>query len=195
MHTLKNGLAVTIFFALSGFLITYLLLVEKKQGEIKIEKFYLRRIFRIWPIYYLYLFISIVLSFIYWQNLLNISSLFYFFLLANIPPIFFNSLPLLSHYWSLGVEEQFYLFWPHVLKNVKFSSLYIIIFSFILIFNILKYLIYHHSVNINIDKLYIFISSFRIDCMAIGGLGALFLYFKNLIILKIIYNKFVQLVS
>src|SRR5258706_3521834 len=41
---------------------------------------------------------------------------FYIFLAANIPAILANSLPLLGHYWSLGVEEQFYLFFPHIAK-------------------------------------------------------------------------------
>ena len=53
----KNG--VYIFFVLSGFLITYLLLVEKKiNTRINIRKFYFRRILRIWPLYYLIILIS-----------------------------------------------------------------------------------------------------------------------------------------
>src|SRR4051812_16240676 len=52
--TLLAGFGVSIFFALSGFLITYLLLEEKRQKEINIKNFYIRRILRIWPLYYLY---------------------------------------------------------------------------------------------------------------------------------------------
>ena len=44
--------AVTIFFTLSGFLITYLLFLEKEKKEINVKKFYLRRILRIWPLYF-----------------------------------------------------------------------------------------------------------------------------------------------
>ena len=54
-----GGLAqygVTIFFTLSGFLITYLLFKEKEQTAISIRKFYIRRILRIWPLYFAYLF-------------------------------------------------------------------------------------------------------------------------------------------
>src|ERR1044071_5481753 len=52
-----GGLGVYFFFVLSGFLITYLLLSEKNMtGHISIKKFYFRRIFRIWPIYYLLVF-------------------------------------------------------------------------------------------------------------------------------------------
>ena len=50
---------VTLFFVLSGFLITYLLLQEKKQTQtIQIKNFYIRRILRIWPLYYLAVFLS-----------------------------------------------------------------------------------------------------------------------------------------
>src|SRR5574337_816257 len=52
-----GALGVTIFFVLSGFLITYLLLCERKEfNTINIRDFYLRRILRIWPLYYLILF-------------------------------------------------------------------------------------------------------------------------------------------
>ena len=53
------GDGVTIFFALSGFLITFLFLKEKENGSISIKKFYVRRILRIWPLYYLFFFIPI----------------------------------------------------------------------------------------------------------------------------------------
>ena len=54
--------AVVMFFVLSGFLITFLLLVEKKDtGRISFRKFYARRILRIWPVYYLVLFVGMAL--------------------------------------------------------------------------------------------------------------------------------------
>ena len=52
---------VTMFFVLSGFLITFLLLKEKKQSnKISIKKFYIRRILRIWPLYYFYFFLILI---------------------------------------------------------------------------------------------------------------------------------------
>ena len=55
-----GSLGVTLFFVLSGFLITYLLLTEKQdKGTINVKKFYLRRVFRIWPLYYLIIIIPI----------------------------------------------------------------------------------------------------------------------------------------
>src|ERR1041385_5542478 len=54
-----GGLGVYFFFVLSGFLITYLLLAEKeKEGKISVRNFYMRRIFRIWPVYYLLVFLT-----------------------------------------------------------------------------------------------------------------------------------------
>jgi peptidoglycan/LPS O-acetylase OafA/YrhL len=56
---LMSKIGVTLFFALSGFLITYLLLVEQKElGKINIRAFYIRRILRIWPLYYLIIFLA-----------------------------------------------------------------------------------------------------------------------------------------
>lgn len=55
----NGGIAVSFFFVLSGFLISYLLLKEVKQtGDISIKKFYVRRILRIWPLYFLLVFIG-----------------------------------------------------------------------------------------------------------------------------------------
>src|SRR5574342_632830 len=54
------GFGVRIFFAISGFLITFLLQKDKEIQPIKIKNFYLRRILRIWPLYYLYLAIAVL---------------------------------------------------------------------------------------------------------------------------------------
>ena len=63
MNTISSGgLGVSIFFVLSGFLITYLLLAEKKQfGKIDLKKFYIRRILRIWPLYYLVVIFGMII--------------------------------------------------------------------------------------------------------------------------------------
>lgn len=113
-----NGLVgVTMFFVLSGFLITYRLFLEAPKGLINIKHFYLRRVFRIFPLYYSYLAICILITYFIRPDLMNLPVLpFYLFLFPNLPWIFSVGLPNLHHYWSLGVEEQFYLFWPLIFK-------------------------------------------------------------------------------
>lgn len=71
--------AVTIFFVLSGFLITYLTIHEKQKiGNLNIRKFYIRRILRIWPLYYLYLIIIIAIILIFRLPEKNMDQLPYF---------------------------------------------------------------------------------------------------------------------
>src|SRR5690554_4577142 len=58
----NGGVAVTFFFVLSGFLITYLLLKEKQATQnVSIKKFYFKRVLRIWPLYFLLVFIGLFL--------------------------------------------------------------------------------------------------------------------------------------
>ena len=185
------GFGVTIFFSISGFLITYLLIKEKDNSQIKIKHFYIRRIFRIWPLYYAYLILAVLVSLIYFSNSIQFNVFFYFFMLANIPSILNYSIPLLSHYWSLAIEEQFYIFWPYIIsksKNlIKSINLFILIFILIKLFFWILYKKWGYA------TLYIFISAARFDCMAIGALGACFYYHK--IAFKFIFNRIVQIIS
>ena len=168
------GFGVTIFFALSGFLITYLLWLEREISPININKFYMRRILRIWPLYYFYIGLSVIVL-LGFSEVVNWGSMpFYIFFGANIPWILGESIPLISHYWSLGVEEQFYLFWPWVNK-VK-TNLIIKITVFIIILPVLiKSLLHFISPNSIIE---LAINETRIHCMLVGALAAM-LYLKK----------------
>ncbi|MDG2334983.1 MAG: acyltransferase [Myxococcota bacterium] len=118
---------VVCFFTLSGFLITYLLLVERDRiGTIRVRKFYLRRILRIWPLYYLVVllgFLALPLAssiLVHPQaqlsgNFLERLPLFIFFL-PNLAWIVYGIIPFAGPLWSVGVEEQFYLLWPILLR-------------------------------------------------------------------------------
>jgi peptidoglycan/LPS O-acetylase OafA/YrhL len=113
--TFAGDTGVEIFFVLSGFLITSLLLKEKvKTGSISLKMFYFRRFLRILPLAYLYILVVIILNYYYSLNI----SLKSFFSAS----FFFQNIPKLSsynwyvqHYWSLSVEEQFYLTFPFLL--------------------------------------------------------------------------------
>ena len=187
---LLGSYGVTIFFVLSGFLITYLLILEKEKGSIDIKKFYMRRILRIWPLYYLYFFICLgVIA--YMIKIPEISTLFfYMFFLANIPFIFAFTLPFLEHFWSIGVEEQFYIFWPWLVKKTK--NFYWIVFALIVILNIIRYFLWWRY---PFSESALFSIVNRFDCMMVGGLGAVLFYEKNSVFMNLFDNKISQLVS
>ena len=124
MLTRSGHLGVNFFFVLSGFLITYLLMDEKrKTQQISVGKFYLRRVLRIWPLYYLILAICFLLFPIV-RNAFGDhpepekgNPFLYIAFLSNFDNIYNGTqLPALWSMWSISVEEQFYLFWPLVIK-------------------------------------------------------------------------------
>ena len=107
-----GNLGVRVFFVISGFLITSLLLKERQRtGAIDIGQFYLRRSFRIMPAYWVFLAIIALLIPFGWVRASY----------AQLPPalLYFSNYKFimgsLGHTWSLSVEEQFYLLWPGAL--------------------------------------------------------------------------------
>ena len=110
----SGALGVTMFFVLSGFLITWLLLAEHDDtGTVSLRHFYIRRSLRIFPAFYAYAALVIGLAIatsreIDWPH--TISSLLY---VSNYYVAMNGEVATpLSHSWSLGIEEQFYLLWP-----------------------------------------------------------------------------------
>ncbi|MCX6276429.1 MAG: acyltransferase [Bacteroidetes bacterium] len=119
-----NG--VSLFFVLSGFLITYLLLVEnEKSGTVHVKNFYIRRVLRIWPLYYLVIFVSLFLvpaiagSFeifrdgTYYYSIIqhspdhfSLKLILFLFILPNFVMLMgFKPVVGASQSWSIGVEE------------------------------------------------------------------------------------------
>lgn len=169
------GYGVSMFFALSGFLITFLLLKEKQdRSKINVRKFYVRRILRIWPLYYAYLLLCLVYFLIFSVDFSADVVFWYVFFGANIPFILQSALPLLAHYWSLGVEEQFYLFWPWVVKISNSRLLYVsLILTAILIgTKICLHIFMPHTV---VEQI---LEVTRFQCMLMGGVTAI-LFFSN----------------
>lgn len=136
---------VSLFFVLSGFLITGILLDMKKTLATKdyFFKFYGRRFLRIFPLYYFYLILMTALAIwllsisyrpIYMQIFLDQVwyAIFYvydfFFGTINFEYSFF-----LDHFWSLSVEEQFYIFWPLLILLVPEKSLRKLFVGFIIL--------------------------------------------------------------
>jgi len=170
---------VTIFFVLSGFLITYLLLLENnKKGTINRKHFYIRRILRIWPLYYLYLFLAVIIIYLFSSTLENAEMVpFYIFLLANIPFIIEMGLPACHHLWSIAVEEQFYLFWPFFFKKkIKLHKVLAIIIISCVIIRIMLWIFFPF-------KLFtVLFTVNRFDCMMLGALVAIYFYENRKII-------------
>lgn len=175
---------VIVFFTLSGFLISYLLLEEKKLNSIHIGNFYIRRILRIFPLYYFY--IALVILIYGWSKEIWLYIFFAGNFALSIDQYIYN----LSHYWSLGVEEQFYLLWPWLLKYTK--SFIRAMLSVLLIYFIIKFATILSCEENNPFFKLVFLSTFQ--SMAIGGIGA-YLWYTKQNITKWIINPYVELAT
>lgn len=170
----RNGnLGVNFFFVLSGFLITYLLLFERKVfGKIDIKMFYVRRVLRIWPLYafcivFGFILFPIIKDFFGEQSNETANPIFYFFFISNFDLIN-NGLPdcsVLGVLWSISVEEQFYLLWPLLFAFIK-PKYFKYIFLSIIIISISFRFVYDSSL------VYEYHTLSCIGDMAIGGLFA-----------------------
>ena len=198
---------VMLFFALSGFLITFLLLKEKSTtGTININSFYMRRILRIWPLYILIVLLAFfvfhyipVLDLksgdkgIFFDNI-GLKLMFFLLMLPNLVLLVFGPVPFASQTWSIGSEEQFYIIWPIILKRIKISvlSLMIVIVSYHLFIYC-----FQNYVRSNIYREYCvaLIQTVPLDLMALGGIAAVLIYTKSKTyeyVNKILSNKRIQ---
>ncbi len=181
-----GGIGVSIFFVLSGFLITYLILNESKSnnGRFAVKSFYIRRILRICPLY----FAVIAFAFLIYpylksmmgtpDNILNKPGYYLLFLSnfdvihieKNFPGLNFS---LLSNTWSVAIEEQFYIIWPLLLYFIP-KNLYPFTFTATLILSLIfRYLhvqdetiLYYHSLSVCGD-------------LALGGLCAYYSIYSS----------------
>ncbi|WP_316824794.1 acyltransferase [Pedobacter miscanthi] len=158
---------VTVFFVISGYLITSLLIREyKNTGKINIKAFFIRRAFRIIPVFFLY--VCFVLSV---NNSLQLGVTTTNFLYAITFTANFDPMPswYLGHFWTLSIEEQFYLFWPAFFflfnKNIKLIVVLLILYSCIIRVIVYKF----HP-----DTLFVLYGFFvKSDAIMIGALAAL----------------------
>ena len=182
---------VTIFFVLSGFLITYLLLMEQKVfSKININAFYFRRILRIWPLYFLILFIAYVVIpyFIPEDHLIEMdrrslkSFLMNVFFLTNFTLILKLTPLIIRVIWSIGIEEQFYIFWPWLIKmkeKKRIGLILLIIFFFP--FSKLFFVLFEYYTGSNsLQIISSIITVTRFDSMAIGGLFGILAFCKKI---------------
>ena len=118
----NGGLGVNIFFVLSGFLITTICLKEiDRTGKLSLKNFYIRRFLRIFPVAYLYLLVVFILNYFFKLEVPGFQFLGAMFYVMDLNYFREHQYTwVVEHYWSLSVEEQFYIIFPFILqKNVK----------------------------------------------------------------------------
>jgi len=173
-HGVIGPFGVDIFFVLSGFLITKILLEQRSNQntiEIKrntlIKNFYIRRALRIFPIYYSFLILASIYQ-LYALGTLKYEMDFYYTYTANYYQYFDNPKNMtLGHLWSLAVEEQFYLIWPWLILFTPQTKILRTIIILIAIGIVSKYLL--HSVY---NHFYM-----TVCCLDAFGAGALLAWF------------------
>ncbi len=171
------GFGVDVFFLISGFLITFLLIKEyEESGSVSLKKFYMRRILRIWPLYYFIMLVSPLII-----NWLGETTQPNYLMTA----LFLNNFETIkteqwiypfAHFWSICIEEHFYIFWPILIKILPKKRLPEFFCSIILLS--ILYRSYEYIMNpYPWMPIYLHTLS-RIDVLAIGSLFGYIHYYK-----------------
>jgi len=174
----SGNVAVTMFFVMSGFIITTLLLKEaKRTGGISIKKFYLRRVCRIFPAYFMVLLAAVLL----YASQINAKGMaLSVFFLSNIAYLKFMLPPVLYPIWSIGVEEQFYAVHPFVMKRIndvkKILQLFLLVIAMVWLLRYLYYLPWFYGRHFYYALHNLFLYS-RFDTILMGCIAAF--YFSN----------------
>ena len=173
----QGKVGVTVFFVISGFLITSLLLIEdSKNNKVNLKAFYIRRSFRILPVFFLYVVFILV-----WRNFENLgitgnNILHVFTFTVNFDE---HKNWFLGHIWTLSVEEQFYLMWPviFILFRKRLKTVLVLMLVYSCICRVIDYKFPMYS-NIALAPFFIYA-----DAILIGVLGSV-LHFENPEMLK-----------
>jgi peptidoglycan/LPS O-acetylase OafA/YrhL len=189
-------LGVCMFFVLSGFLITRILLQAKEKDsnlqrshKFSLKQFFIRRTVRIFPIYYLTILVLFILNVepvrekIWWY--LTYSTNIY----IAIKQTWLGSS---DHLWSLAVEEQFYLFFPFIIFFVPKRYLTKILIGFIIFSVVLRLFFYLNGIEWMTP--YVLMPT-CLDAFGMGGLLAYFYFNKNEQVKTFITNKFLLALS
>jgi peptidoglycan/LPS O-acetylase OafA/YrhL len=154
---------VDLFFVLSGFLITASLLTTRERSDYY-TVFYVKRTLRIFPLYYCFL-----AGFVIWNGTPFAQQIWYWVYLGNFRNAFGESIASLNHFWSLAIEEQFYLIWPLVVRRLDNRQLerfcYVLIGGFFAV----RYVVVHWPLP-TAEFVY---TLFRFDSLAFGALIAI----------------------
>jgi peptidoglycan/LPS O-acetylase OafA/YrhL len=190
----QGWMGVDLFFVLSGFLITGILL-DAKASTNYFKNFYARRILRIWPLYFALLFFMFVvvrfLSRSEFQAVIQQSSpwwAFPLFLQNFLLPVSTNAAGPLAVTWSLAIEEQFYLIWPLVVRFCSPRALGRLALAEICISPALRYVLALHHVNLYTNVFC------RLDGLMAGALLALLIRSAGFVPEKLLDRFWIALV-
>jgi peptidoglycan/LPS O-acetylase OafA/YrhL len=166
---------VSVFFVLSGFLITSRLTAEKQTtGAIDLRRFYVRRFFRLMPAAWLYLCFAFVMameSADKIQGAINCSAALLFF--RNYSYLIVPSDWLTGHFWTLSIEEQFYIVWPSMLA---FAGARIARWAAVLAAAVIAiYRFAHWSTLMSLPAEHTQVTQLRADALLMGCAVALFM--------------------
>jgi len=197
-NTIFNGMTsivkfgqtgVTLFFVLSGFLITRIL-IKAKNKENYFSHFYLRRTLRIFPLYYFFLLLTyFVLPYLNLASFVSFKEQIPFYLFyQNIAYTFEWACEGPSRYWSLAVEEHFYLIWPLIMYFFSIKNCYRIIILIGGIAILFRILLLKEGYGT------FYFTLCRMDAIAIGCYVAL-MEFESNYNLKINWNKHLVVLS
>ena len=194
--------AVSFFFTLSGFLITYIRIGEyEKRGDIDMRKFFSNRFYRLAPIYYLVIAFGLIF---YWLIIpffgmeshtdykLNLALILYFVFLPNLMNSMYHVGGALHVSWSIGVQEQFYwILIPFMKYRFKYLVPFLVAITILSIFTSIgnAYNLFGLS-----REMQAFVHTLRLHFMSIGALLGYYLYYKKeeLLDLWIFSKKWLQ---
>lgn len=194
---IKGYIGVGIFYVLSGFLITTLLLKEKiKFGTVSFKSFYIRRALRILPVAYLFLLVLLLLNIVFKLNISALSFLSSAFFIRNFPLNYGPGSWSNGHFYTLAVEEQFYLLFPvliiycykHYIKIVSFIIIIVPVIRYILLQKISFY--YDNVILRKLGILFLTVLGGDAISILIGTLLAVFIFNGTLSPEKKINNYF-----
>lgn len=188
-----GGIGVQFFFVLSGFLITYIILEEKNRtGTLNLKNFFVRRVLRIWPLYYLMVLVAYATPYIL-DHFLHLSSS-----PEGYEPQLWVSLTFLENYkmmitgehanvsplsvmWSLCIEEHYYIVWGMLLYFINTKRLHIVIIISILLGGVSRFAYY--QLDIPASDL-----PTNIDLFAFGAIPAYMLVYHPQKLAKLLGN-------
>lgn len=178
---------VDLFFVISGFLITGILIKSGEPFSSAYFKFIGRRSLRIFPLYYLTILILLLLNnTVVKEHLLSVLSYTYNYVWVSKT---FQIPGNMGHFWSLCVEEQFYLFWPFLVLSLR-QNLKVLKY-FILVVIVMCSIQYYFNLIPELAAYKNFSIFPRANSLAIGGLGAILLR-ENKIPLKMLETKWIE---